>query len=372
MSFEGPMPSEVVESVGAKTPVEAIKKRIRELSQNGAGYDAIKNITHELATAFDESEPSNPDDLRHFASAAQAVDEIRKHFFKRTGGSIDRMDELFPDRGEIYRMLMRVQYKAFDRIPFEELSDEEREAYIKSMVEVHGEHYEGYRNGYYYFGWPGFSSEKPKYRKLLEAIVKDKEKELTGDETEDVYRGERDTYKIHLNVPPDRKIEVLKAILAAQEKDNQIVYEILDQKREAGEEVSASRREIQEKGGRLASVNQYKMSKVGFDDHSFPDFVFYPRPVQGQTAKEALVEMAHEISSLLADLNLPPVDRIPRFSIPVVIGGEKIPGMTFTQGNGDFKAYLLAKHGEGRLSQYYDEERNWAVRKGEEVGFDKD
>lgn len=42
------------------------------------------------------------------------------------------------------------------------------------------------------------------------------------------------------------------------------------------------------------------------------------------------------------------------------------------QGNGDLKAHLLVKYGPDKLSQYYDKRRNWAVRKGEEVNFDRD
>ena len=42
------------------------------------------------------------------------------------------------------------------------------------------------------------------------------------------------------------------------------------------------------------------------------------------------------------------------------------------QGNGDLKAHLLVKYGPDTLSQYYDKRRNWAVRKGEEVNFDRD
>lgn len=371
MLLEKHTPARVVESSKAEALIE-MKEALKGFAQKDVGYSDIQSATHELANLFDGSKSNEPKDLRSFVLLARAVNDARDQFFKGlTKDERDRIDETFPDRGEIFRVLTRIQYEALDRIPFEELSAEEKTIYIKSMVEAHGEHYGEYRSKNYYFGFPRFDFEKTEDRKLLEAIVENKERVLTDEEIQIVYQAERNTYKIHLNVPPQRKIEVLKAILAAQRKDNQIVQEIFDEKRKAGESVSASRSKIRGRGGRLASVNQYKMSEVGLGNSLAPDFVFYPTPSQGQTAQEALVEMVHEIISVLADLDLPPVDRVPRFSTPVKIDGEEIPGMTFVQGNGDLKAHLLVNQGIYKLGQYYDQNRNWAVRKEEEVSFDK-
>ncbi len=352
-----------------KEVLTAFRKRMSGFGENGVGYKEVKDTANQLQELFDSVQPEEIEDLRFFVSTAQRIDAAKAKYFN---GLTSEEIGLHTDRGQIHRTIVDIQYRALDKIPIEKLSSEEREMYIKSMVEAHGEFYDEYRGCYYYFGFPAVAGfEKPDHQKLLEAVIKDKEKVLTDKEIEIVYRAEKNTYKIHLSVPPGKKLEVLKAILEVQQKDNQIVTEIFAEKKVRGERVSASRSEIRSRGGKLASLNQYKMSVFDFDSPLFADFVFYPRPVQGQTAEESVVEMAHELKSTLSGLELPKTDRLPRFSAPIVISGEEVPGMSYVQGNGDFKLHLLTTRGANKLGEYYDEDKNYAVRKGEQVNFDK-
>lgn len=361
------MPTKTDETIIVETPAEAVGRVMKRVTEDSPNYYNIEVATQKLATLFDETGPSDPEDLRIFASATNNIGQALGHLFKDL--STNTIIILYPTRGEIFRTLTKIQYEALGRIPFEELSVEEKELYIKCMVSIHGEHYDKYRGRYYCFGFLRPYFEKPKDRELLEAIGKNEDRVLSDEEIDIVYQAEKDTYKIHLNVPPERKLEVLKALLAVQEEDNRIVRQIFDEKKEAGQPVSASRRELKERGARLASLNQYKMSEIGLDNSLTADFVFYPLPAEGQTPQEALVLMVHELNDVLAGLNLPPTGSIPRFSTPVTIDGKEIPGMTFVQGNGDLKTHLLITLGPDKLSQYYDRARNWAVRKETEISF---
>ncbi|KKP70226.1 hypothetical protein A2X44_00765 [candidate division CPR3 bacterium GWF2_35_18] len=337
-------------------------------------YPEMLEASSRLLKSFDEflsSGNNDPEQLRSFVTEAQTLDDIRRQFFDNLEeDQRKRMDQLFPDRGEIFNSINSVEYGALDRIPFEDLTSGEIEAYLQSMAKFHEEKYGEHNGGYYYFGWPQLYFEIPEDRKLLDAICEDRDLVLTDREANILYEGEKDTYKVHLDVPPERKIEVLKAILAVQAEDNKIVHEIFTEKKAKGGRIIATRKEIQERGGRLSSLNQYKMWDFQGDNPYFADFVFYPTTTQGQTAEEAVIEMVHELTGVLQYLDLPETDRVPRFSTPVIMNGRAIPGMTYVQGNGDFKLSLLKDSGE-RLGQYYDRDYNWAVRKGKAINFDQ-
>ncbi len=244
----------------------------------------------------------------------------------------------FLDRGEIFQKLADIQYQSLDQVPFNELSDEEKEIYIKSIFDINKQIYSKHNNGYYYFGLPSFSFEKEPARELLESVINDKSKTLSDSELNTIYEWEQNTYKIHLNVPPERKIEVLKCIVEAQ------------------------------KNGELKMMNQYKMSQFDLDNPHVADFVFYPKPSQVKNTEEVLIEIVHALKNLLDIHNLPKSDRIPRFSTPVFINNQEIPGMTFVQGNGDFK-YYLSVHNKSKLDAYYDPNKNWAVRNNKSINF---
>lgn len=347
-----------------------VRARVESLSQHESSYGEISAAAAALERSFQQAETTDRQVLRFYVAMAGTIDRARESFFKQLPQSEkERLDENYPHRGKLFRSICHVQCQALANIPPEDLSPEEKETYIRAMVRAHGVHYDGYCKGSYCFGFPRLCFEKPPHRKILEAVIEDRERVLTEEEMATVYRADTETYKLHLNVPSERKVEVLQAILAVQEEDNRIAQGILREKGEAGEQAVATRQEMRQRGGRLTGLSQYKMSGFEIDNPLVADFVFYPTPVSGQTKEEALIELAHELNEVLAELNLPDASRIPRFSAPVETGGQVVPGLTYVQGNGDLKAHLLVKYGVEKLNQYYDPDRNWAVRKGEEVDF---
>lgn len=254
--------------------------------------------------------------------------------------------------------------------PFEALTPEEKDNYIKNMAYLvpKSMNKEG---GYYYFGPSKFNKHGSKESKaawLLTAINDPEfDKKLTQEELELMVEVERDTFKVHLDIPKEMKIQVLKKLLETEKQDNLISSRWFSEKEQQGEDIvdlEFSLEERKKEGIKLSSVIRYKMSEIDFENDQFPDFVFYVNPRYGQTPKEALKATVHELRSVLSDLDIPDSESVPRFSSKVEIDGEVVPGMSFVQGNGDLKNYILnQENGADVLREIYPEKNFSAMEK---------
>lgn len=102
----------------------------------------------------------------------------------------------------------------------------------------------------------------------------------------------------------------------------------------------------------------------GPTDDRYADFVFYVArgAAKAASSQEALVKLGKELAGVIEEAGIQDIDRMTRYNQPVVIGGKKVPGLTFSQGNGDFKDYLKRAHGEKVLGLFYDASQNYSVR----------
>jgi len=340
--------------------------------------EKIVKATEDLGRILDSQQSRDLADLEYFIAITENVYKAYEEFFIKLPHEEDtNTGTTTQSSDEILDTIIRIQDKAINRLDFSQ-HPEKFGFYVKLMAQKRNGSYFQHTNGYYHFGIPVISFGLPTDRKLLQQVVADKERILTEEEIQTVYEAEKNTYKIHLSVPPERRIEVLQAILNAKRADAQISTRIRTEKEASGiPENTVTDSELKERGAKCTSVHRFKMLEFSDngtnsenDSGALPDFVFYPPIIEGQDPQEALVEMAHELSSLLANLNLESESKTPRFSTPIEINGVAVPGMTFVQGNGDFKTHILEKHGPEKLSQYYDESKNWALRKGVTINFE--
>jgi hypothetical protein len=106
---------------------------------------------------------------------------------------------------------------------------------------------------------------------------------------------------------------------------------------------------------------EHKM-KSNFDQDSASDFVLYLEGDNFEDLSQNKEEMIARLSDILESFSMPELEIIPRFSVQAVRDGKAINGLSYTHGNGNFKAYMLRQLGQEALDKYYDPKSNWALR----------
>lgn len=274
----------------------------------------------------------------------------------------------YPRSFEQNRQLLGAENAAYEQIGFEKLSSQIKERYMHNIGILNHTRYATHKGGAYWFGWNIYEEPTPGGR-LLEEVVNDPFRKLSSEEENTLYEYEENIFKVHLTVPPERKIAVLKAILETQNRDNAIVEQLFSKKRKEGQEnISVSSEELEAAGGKANFISVYKMGDDEYNPNNVADFIFYPRKTESHSAKEISAKMINQLKNILEPLNLPQIEKMPRYSTPVVINGETIPAISVVQGNGDFKDYLM-KNDPATLDRFYDRSRNYALRPNESFTF---
>lgn len=256
-----------------------------------------------------------------------------------------------------------------------DLPTDEQDTLIKQAARIHGRllNRESSLPGYYFFGMGRFSFEIPEGSKYLKKVCLDPTAKLTPEQEQAVYDYEQDEFKIHINLPEELKISLFSKILKVKKQYSEIVEQIFNEKELRDEEQFASGDEIRQKGGELTRLHRWKMKKFygpGSKNPQNADFVIYvTKEKGGESMIEALMEAVREIAPLVRSLNIPEDQKPPRYSLPVIIDGEEVNGLSVCQGNGDFKNYLRRTGEDEKLARFYDPETNFALRKGVEIKF---
>lgn len=276
----------------------------------------------------------------------------------------------YPRSFEQNRQLLGVENTAYEQIGFEKLDSQTKERYIHNLGILNHTRYATHKGGAYWFGWNIYEEPTPGGR-LLEEVINDPFRKLSSEEENTVYEYEQDIFKIHLTVPPERKIEVLKSIFETRNQDSLIADQLFSIKQKQGQEnISVSNEELEAAGGKATFISVYKMGDGEYNPNNVADFIFYPKKTAMNSAKEISAKMINQLKSILEPLNLPQIEKMPRYSAPVVINGETIPAISVAQGNGDFKDYLL-QNDPTTLNRFYDRSRNYALRPNEDFTFNQ-
>jgi hypothetical protein len=225
----------------------------------------------------------------------------------------------------------------------ESFATKEQEELVHEIVEKNGIAFQGLKVGYFYFGFPELSLGRGGVAAEIKNLHRNPNKMFSEEEIKKMVDFESDVFKLHLEVPPERKLEVLELIVR-----NHMV-------------------DLREKGVGPGTLLNFKMIEK-ISSH-YPTFVFYVRH-SPENKKRQLKEMAHNLRDLIEQAGLEQSDKIPRFSAPVVVDGEEVPGLTYVHGGGDVKDHVLRTHGEEMLSKFYDKENNFASRVDENIDFD--
>lgn len=275
----------------------------------------------------------------------------------------NELDQVFPNRGDIYRAISDSLLEALDRLPYNQLSTEEMDKFVKLFASRKGLLYGGSRRG----GWYHFGELHSLLRvaspeeELLQTTVKDRSLVLTSEQEDQIGEHENNVFKLHITVPEEGRIDVFKAIITTLEHDSDLRRRLVKEKKARGKTPETTREEFEQQGERL-NLAGWKMHD--FTDPSgrdIADFVFYV-PETWPNPPERAVKMARQLAEVLKPAGLPLTTRAPRYNVPVCIEGKVIPGLFIAQGNGDFKDYLLKKHGTGGLERYFDAKSNFALR----------
>lgn len=258
---------------------------------------------------------------------------------------------LFEDKGSAYLRVTELAYDALNKIPIQDLTKDEYDTFMSLLAD----HYDDYRKGLkdergaYWFG-SVMASMAPNVHSsaVTETLIKmsaygnlplepeNVRRVISLQEQEEAAQEQADVYKLHLNVPRDQKIEVLQSLLSGTKK------------------------------GDIDTLIQWKMqgSLDEAEEARMADFVFY------MPSKDSLVRAGKQIAQHIRLLNLPPQSRMPRYSMRVIIEGQEISGLSFCQGDGDFKDWVINNGGgEEMLSKDFDPAQNFAVKKGTRINF---
>ena len=341
---------------------EQIPRPIETYTAIGEELQSIgKRLT--VALGF-ESPAARRTGLEAITQEAKALETKYVDFVH--GKPIEQLNTLYANRGEIYVGIKRVVFEALGTTFFDALDDQEKDDYIDALCVVHGERLYKKEGGYYHFSFGRVYFEIPEERKLLKEIGEDPTRLLTPGQENKIYNSEANEFKIHISVPPELRIEVLKKLIDVLGEDNGIVRQIFKEKETRGEPVQASREEIDEKGGKLTMLSQWKMKTFGpaSEIARHADFVVYVTPSSGESSMVAIGKTISQLAEVLTEFNLPKPIELPRYSKPVLINGQEVNSLSLCQGNGDFKDYLLRTGGEEKLARFYNPARNFALRQG--------
>lgn len=305
------------------------------------GEEAFSHILSQIQPLNDkfqeqlmEGKPAT-DEMRVVVKQAKALGVRLRSSYRFLS---DDNDQILAQYNNAAHELANIRCQALDCIPFAELSLAERDEYIEMLATVSGVQFRG-SVPYYLFGKPTVVIEIPQEYRWLREIGSNSDFQLTPEQESALYDYERNTLKVHLQVPYDRRITTLKTILQTLAGDNAPTG--------------------QKKASR---VTEWKMLDFEAISPAYPIFVFYTP--EDTEAVSACGDLASEILTIVKPLGLPACSP-PRFSTPVISRSQgPIPYLSWVQGNGDFKEYLRRSGGEEKLGRFYDPARNYAARPG--------
>jgi len=320
----------------------------------------------------------NEDELMQFADEIYVLQNVLNKTIDKGLSDIPKEDynrhlqerlTRYPKSFEQNRQLLGVENTAYEQIGFNKLSSKTKERYLHNICSVNHEMYKTHKEGAYWFGFIAHREETPEAL-LLQQITNDPSKILSSQEEEILFEDEKNTFKVHISVPYERKIDVLKAIMKAKGSDAEISDKLFFEKKLNGEENPIiTNKEMDEAGTKANSFFSYKM----LDDeasnlNNVADFIIYSLKTDERSAKEITEKIVSQLKNILEPLNLPQIEKMPRYSTPVVINGETVPAISVVQGNGDFKDYLM-RNDPATLDRFYDRSRNYALRPNESFTF---
>lgn len=311
------------------------------------------------------SEPST----QHFHQFARRGMELEKELLAVVRSTGDKADAVFPDRSTLFHKVADVMRESLDELPYQDLSTEEMDKYISLLSSGKNMFYGGSRSGRWYlfnplyFLYRKMSSEE----ELLYRVKKNPALVLTTEQEERIAEHEGQVFKLHIAVPEERRIDVLKTIMVNLEHDAALKSSLWQEKKEKGENPVITADELEQLGLRLSLVGWKMKDFTPQDNHDIrlADFVFYVP--ENEQAPEIAAKMARQLADVIEPLGLSEQERTPRYNVSVRIEGKMVNGLFIAQGNGDFKDYLLDKRGREGLEKYFDPERNFALRRQSQV-----
>jgi hypothetical protein len=283
--------------------------------------DTITTLSQKLEN---ETEPSE-DFLRSIAQEANKAMESFNTFLKTISGDSATLTRLYPNRGKIRTTIAETSLNALKEIPFNNLSNHEKENLVESLAISKKLFLSSKDGGYYHFGFGQIYFGTPPEGVTLLKKVKDKTVTLTPKEEETAIKEANNTWKIHIKI--DTETDRMQLLYQLAEINNELP--------------------------------QWKMKRFGkdFQNPRFSDFVIYP-----QNKKE----IAKIINALRPIMDQQPIAQteaaaLPRYSSSTILTGiSPIPGISFVQGDGNFKDYLKRTGGEEKLAKFYDPDTNYA------------
>lgn len=355
--------------------VNALEKEQQDNPDTAISMERIEKLIDTAALTIDTIGTEDEKARLNFAAEISTLSTIFETTIGKGMKDIPREDwklyretlpTRFPRNYEYRDLLTATECKAFDPIPFDHLFPIEKERYIHQLAFLNHQYNGPYSGGCYWFG-AGFA-DATQGAELLNQVIENK-KILTTEEEKIVYEDEKNTFKIHLKVPPERKVEVLKAILSAEGEDLKIRNHLYEARQKSGDtNTHFTDEELIIAGCKGLYISKFKMGD-GNNPNNVADFIFYSYERDDLPAEEVTKQIARDLHEILAPLNLPQTENLSRYSAPVIMNGERVPGMSFTQGNGDFKDYLR-RHDPVTLERFYDRAQNYALRPGKTFSFD--
>ncbi len=200
---------------------------------------------------------------------------------------------------------------------------------------------------------------------LLSKIIKGEKSDISPEEFKKIMEYEQNMVKLHVNIPPDRRKDFLKAYFSGIEKAYLTRKEIRRQK-EAGGETNPVVTDDDLIAAGVRPLRYTDMKMVGFDRECIHDqfgnrvaeLVFFLDKIPPQD-RQAFID---EMSLVIRDFESQDGE-VPRYS-ELVAGpdGYRHTSFSVTQGDSNLKDYLKKK---GILDQYFDASRNHAIMIGQ-------
>lgn len=203
--------------------------------------------------------------------------------------------------------------------------------------------------------------------RVLSEILRDERYVISDAEATSVRESERNVWKVHLNVPPERRAEFVKIVIELQRKSWEALV-ALRQKVGADGVITADG--LIAAGAPIFWIDSWKFrgfsSPAVYDGNGerVPDFVFYAQSLIADPS-EVATSIAQGLSPIVREYEGPDT---PRFS-ELCIGpdGHHHMSLSIAQGSGSLKE-LLKKLKRSELDKWYDRKRGYSRVLDEETG----
>jgi len=205
-------------------------------------------------------------------------------------------------------------------------------------------------------------SEPGRGQEIVGRVADNREAVLTDEELAAMMEYQRGVWKVHVNVPVEKRMEVFRGVMSRCADRIKLAVGLRNQGVEVTKEM------LRDKGAKFVDIGTWKFD--GFDAgqeemkreiaNSVPDFIFYVSKKEPLESRQAAARrLAADLSEVVRGREVTGEGGVPRFS-QLIEGGDGYVHSSLSVAQGDSNVKLWLKD-NGLLDRFFDPETNYAL-----------